>query len=283
VDTVSKRRKTHVPAGTLPRVFSFGGGVQSTAALVLSAHGTLAYDTFLFANTGDDSENPDTLAYVRGIALPYAEANGLHLAELHRVLNHGPRRGQIETLYRQLTRPGSKSIPIPMRLAKGAPGRRLCTETFKLDVIRYWIDDHTSASSATPVEVGVGITTDEIGRMRTDQPVANQRRTYPLIDLRLTREDCARVIASAGLPLPPKSACYFCPFHRVGEWAWQAEHRPDLFEKAARLETLLNRRRAELGRDTVYLHSRRLPLRDAVRVGGSTAVEDGCDSGHCMT
>jgi 3'-phosphoadenosine 5'-phosphosulfate sulfotransferase (PAPS reductase)/FAD synthetase len=47
------------------RVFSYGGGVQSTAALVLAAQGVIDYHTFLFANVGEDSENPDTLAYVR--------------------------------------------------------------------------------------------------------------------------------------------------------------------------------------------------------------------------
>src|SRR5947209_1941983 len=47
------------------KVFSFGGGVQSTAALVLAARGEIDYQTFLFANVGGDSENPETLRYVR--------------------------------------------------------------------------------------------------------------------------------------------------------------------------------------------------------------------------
>ncbi|WP_254897837.1 hypothetical protein [Kitasatospora sp. NA04385] len=34
------------------RSFSFGGGVQSTAALVLAAQGRIDYRTFLFANVG---------------------------------------------------------------------------------------------------------------------------------------------------------------------------------------------------------------------------------------
>ena len=33
-----------------------GGGVQTTALLVLAGQGRLAYRTFLFANVGDDSE-----------------------------------------------------------------------------------------------------------------------------------------------------------------------------------------------------------------------------------
>ena len=42
------------------RTFSFGAGVQSTAVLALQALGRLPdpYDVFLFANVGDDSEDP---------------------------------------------------------------------------------------------------------------------------------------------------------------------------------------------------------------------------------
>ena len=45
--------------GTL-RTFSFGGGWQTTAALVLAARAELDFRTFLFANVGEDSERPAT-------------------------------------------------------------------------------------------------------------------------------------------------------------------------------------------------------------------------------
>jgi hypothetical protein len=44
------------------RFFSYGGGVQSTAALVLAAQGKIDYPVFLFANVGDDSEHPGPVA-----------------------------------------------------------------------------------------------------------------------------------------------------------------------------------------------------------------------------
>jgi hypothetical protein len=40
------------------RVISYGGGVQSTALLVLAAQGRIDFGVFLFANVGDDSD-PD--------------------------------------------------------------------------------------------------------------------------------------------------------------------------------------------------------------------------------
>ena len=60
-------------------VVSYGGGVQSTALLVLAAQGLIPHRMFLFANVGDDSEHPATLHYVRAIAAPYAAAHGIEL------------------------------------------------------------------------------------------------------------------------------------------------------------------------------------------------------------
>src|SRR5579884_1939247 len=104
------------------KVFSFGGGVQSTAALVLAAQGRIDYRTFLFCNVGEDSENPDTLAYVSEVAKPFAAQHGLDLIELCKVR----RDGSIDTVYSTMTRPGSRSIGIPVHMSNGAPGRRAC-------------------------------------------------------------------------------------------------------------------------------------------------------------
>jgi hypothetical protein len=62
------------------RIFSYGGGVQSNAVLVLQATGQLPepYDYFVFANVGNDSENPDTLHYLEAVAKPYAARQWVH-------------------------------------------------------------------------------------------------------------------------------------------------------------------------------------------------------------
>src|SRR5579863_9688817 len=98
------------------KVFSYGGGVQSTAALVLAAQGRIDYQTFLFCNVGADSENPATLAYVRDVARPFAARHDLAFHELERV----KRDGSVETIYQRIMRPESRSIGIPVYLASGA-------------------------------------------------------------------------------------------------------------------------------------------------------------------
>ncbi|MFC4906952.1 hypothetical protein [Actinomadura gamaensis] len=111
--TATRRPAKKPPCGPL-RAFSFGGGWQSVAALVLAARGDLDFDTFLFANVGDDSENPATLTYLRRHAIPYAQAHNLTIRELHRIR----RDGSTETLYGRLVREGSRSIPIPVRMRR---------------------------------------------------------------------------------------------------------------------------------------------------------------------
>jgi hypothetical protein len=267
------------------RVFSYGGGVQSTAALVLAATGRIDFPVFLFANVGEDSEEPATLTYLRKHAMPYAAAHGIALHELHRI----KRDGSTETLYGRLTRPGSRSLPIPVRMSNGAPGTRSCTVDFKIKVIGRWLKTH-GASADQPATVGVGISLDEIERVNNRRAETYERPVYPLLDLDppLRRQDCMRIIAAAGLPVPGKSACWFCPFRRPATWAETRRDRPDMFDRACALEDLLNQRRTMLGKDPVYLTRFNRPLRAAVAVAQDMLPdlfddEPLCDNGACFT
>jgi hypothetical protein len=59
---------------------------------------------------------------------------------------------------------------------------------------------------------------------------------YPLQDLAMNREDCIALILREGLPVPIKSACFFCPASQKWELWWLAGTHPDLFMKALKLE-----------------------------------------------
>ena len=265
------------------RTFSYGGGVQSTAALVLAAQGAIDFPIFLFANVGDDSEHPATLEYVRDVAMPYAAAQGIELVELRQIR----RNGEEVTLYQRLTAPDSRSIPIPMRVANGAPGRRACTTDYKIRRVGQWLKRH-GASADSPAVVGLGISVDEFQRMSSDDPrLPYQRKDYPLITLRLARQDCRNIITAAGLPVPPKSSCYFCPFHTLRAWQAQRDNEPELFAKSVALERTLNERRATLGKDPMWMSDRLVPLDQATSPHRQLPMfqdepEDSCESGYCM-
>jgi len=264
------------------RVIAYGGGVQSTALCVLAIQGKIGpVDAALFANVGDDSEDPASLAYVKAVT-PWFGERGLPVHTLQRVR----RDGAAETLWQRLLRP-SRSIDIPVRMADtGSPGNRRCTGDFKIKVLSRWMRQH-GASADSPARVLIGISTDEWHRINSRRVSDGEIPEYPLIDLRLDRAACQRVIAEAGLPVPGKSSCFFCPFHRPAVFAEMARDRPDLFDKACWLESLLNERRDLLGKDHVYLTRFGKPLREAVHAAqdqldfGSIA-EAGCDEGYCF-
>lgn len=358
-----------------PRIVSYGGGVQSTALLVLAAERRIDFRTFVFSNVGDDSEHPATLRYIAEHAAPYAKLHGIDLIEVSRVKRGGAR----ETLYGRLLNPiscgkcggsgkwglrdnnlpaddlsnwltpaemrvcpqcgglgetESRSLPIPVRMSNGAPGTRSCTSDFKIRVIGKWLqangayagkrckahrledrvpdeakakgwrDDDTGprvdcydCAQPRPATVAIGISVDEIQRANTRKAERYERVVYPLVGigietgLRLNRSDCQRIIRDAGLPVPPKSSCFFCPFHRPGVWQDMARNEPDLFERSAQLEDTLNARRRMLGKDEVFLTRFGKPLREAIDQSQLSMFEldespdnDGeCDSGWCMT
>lgn len=264
------------------RFVSFGGGVQSTALLVLAARREIDYRTFLFCDVGADSENPETVIYVDEVAWPYAERHGLELVRLQKI----KRDGSVDTVLRRVQE-SKRTIPIPARMAgNGAPGNRQCTRDFKVMLVAR----HTKRQGATveqPSTVALGISTDEIQRARTDSGIAWQETDYPLLTLKLSRQDCKQIIREAGLPEPPRSACWFCPLRRASGWAEMKLTKPEQFERVIAIETLLNDRRASLGKDEMFFHSKLKPLAIATADGYQPSLDmdedGGCESGYCWT
>jgi len=269
------------------KVISYGGGVQSTAMIVLATQGHIPdVDAALFANVGDDSEHPVTLKYVREIAIPWAAERGLPIHELR-----PQRRGQETSLYHEITQEGSRRDLIPVFGEQGNPMGRACTADFKIKTLHRWLRAN-GATKKSPAFVQLGISTDEIERAGRGKNASMEIRQYPLLDLGLNRTDCMQVIRDAGLPVPPKSSCFFCPFHSELVWSELRRDEPELFEKAQALEDFIQARKDASGMRQVYLTRKgalnRLRLSDTIAAAGDTLFgsevgADGCDSGFCWT
>jgi hypothetical protein len=228
------------------RTISYGGGVQSTALVILAAlrdprleeamGGPI--DAAIMANVGDDSEHPATLRFVREVVIPWAAAHDFEVAEIDRV----KRDGSVETLYGRLMKEGSRSLPIPVRMSNGAPGNRSCTADFKIKVIAKWLKDH-GATADDPALVAIGISTDEVQRIGNKRNAPHEETRYPLIDLRMDRAACQRLNVKTLGVAAPKSSCWFCPFHRPQVWAEMRRDEPELFAQSVHLERTLNERR----------------------------------------
>jgi hypothetical protein len=89
---------------------------------------------------------------------------------------------------------------------------------------------------------------------------------YPLMEWGYDRERCKKIIAHAGLPIPVKSACFFCPASKKAEIASLQENHPELLERALQIERNAQAKLTSvkgLGRSfswQSYLIKRELPL-----------------------
>lgn len=259
------------------RIFSYGGGVQSNAVLVLQAQGKLAnpYDAFVFANVGADSENPATLDYIETVAKPFAQKHGIELIEVAH-----PWDTILQRIYRT-----KRSIVIPLRMSGGKPATRACTVDFKIRIVNKWIADQ-HAQWAT---VGMGISLDEWQRLRDTQWHAkdiddlafNKRREYPLINLHLRRADCHQIITSAGLPDAPKSSCWFCPHRHINELRRSKRDTPEEFVRIVAIEEYINLKRSDV--DPVRYLQSLIPLNriDKVNEMFPEYKFQACDEGVC--
>lgn len=273
------------------RIFSYGGGVQSTAVLVLASQGKVQYDHFLFANVGEDSEYPDTLVYFRDVAMPFAKEHGVDLQEVHKF-----RKGEIETIRGRIFSE-NRSTVIPIRLNSGMPGHRSCTVDFKIKAIAKWIRTQVYKRNLRNngnfiYRVGLGISTDEIHRARSEPPREMykgifEELEYPLIDLRISRNECRRIIAKSRLPVPPPSACYFCPFHTDAEWHRLRQNKPELFWDAVKIEKRIQFKRKQYwNKDKMWMHDKLIPLDQAIPDQPflfDIDNMDNCESGYCFT
>lgn len=259
------------------RVFNNGGGVQSTAALVLAARGEIDFHIFIHANVGADSENPDTVRYINEVHKPFAAAHGIEFIEIAYTKRDGSQPTLLDRIHAT-----PNSVPIPMMGIGGMPLSRTCTADYKIRPIAKWLK-RRGATAANPAMSGLGISVDEFQRMRTDSGIAWQRLEYPLIDLRLTRDDCKRIVAEAGLPPAPKSSCWFCPFHRRKTWQEMHDRQPELFTQAVEIERYLSAKSTTRGKPPLFLTGYAIPLDQVIAGNQSDMFDDNCESGYCHT
>lgn len=118
------------------------------SVMVLSAQGKLPYTHFLFANVGDDSENPATIEYVQNIAVPFAIEHKLELIQVKRT-------GKWNSLYQQIVE-SPKNIPIPVYIS-GKPAKRICTSDWKIDVITKWMKQNADAKREAESQLGLAL------------------------------------------------------------------------------------------------------------------------------
>ena len=216
-----------------PVLAAWGAGVDSTAMLVELVSRGEPVDQVLFADTG--AEKPETYGFIP-LFRRWLEGRGV----ASEVVRYRPTHFKNWPPYRTLT----ENLLTNGTLPSIAFGRGTCSLKWKVAPQHAWAKTWPPALAAwargEKVVKLIGFDCSRADDRRyaeaakLDDPLYAHR--YPLREWGWTRADCAERIARAGLPLPPKSACFFCPASKIWELYWLAAHYPDLLERALILE-----------------------------------------------
>lgn len=118
-------------------------------------------------------------------------------------------------------------------------GGRTCSQRWKLEpcekFINHWEPAKRAWDDGLLVRNAKGIDAGELRRAK-DFSDNKYQVVYPLIEWRWSREECVEAIQRSGLPMPVKSACFYCPSSRKSEVIQLKDNHPELFARAVAME-----------------------------------------------
>jgi hypothetical protein len=203
-----------------PLDVSLGGGVNSCSMLLGMYERGIRPDLILFADTGDEIENPsewpETYQYVEMFSR-WLDQRGMPEVT---VVRHAT-----DTLYASCIRNGT----LPSK-AYGFPG---CAVKFKHQIIERF--ETATYGPDVIIEKAIGYHALE-DRGSDIQERGRYRYRYFLKEWGWGQDECVESFGRHGLPVPPKSACYFCPSAKPHEIRRLNREHPDLMAKAIAME-----------------------------------------------
>jgi len=256
------------------KYMSYGAGVQSTAMLGMSALGLYNVPRVDLAIFSDTQREPqwvyDTMTHMQewlkphGIKLITATAGDIGQKIFDRI------DGKVKS---------APAIPAFVKNADGTTGilRRHCTRDYKIRPIeralREFMGYGPRKQKKDETAWGlIGISIDEVERMK-DNPTPWIENKFPLIDARINREDCVRIIEEMGLPRPLKSSCYFCPYHSNHYWRSMQNEFPEEFQKCIDFDERIRNMKNAGVEGQVFLHPSCVPLSEADFTGKKNDID----------
>lgn len=226
-------------------IWSYGGGVQTIAILVLIVQDQLPRpERVIMADTG--RERTATWRYYQQHARPLLNQVGLELE----IASH--RLSKVD-LY------GHNGDLLLPAFTQSGKLPTFCSDEWKKLVVRRYLRSKGYGPDR-PVLQWLGMSLDEVHRLR-ESGKKWIKNHYPLcFDVKLRRYGCLLKIREFGLPDPPKSACWMCPNLINGEWAQMKEEDPQDFQRAVLMDRKIREADTQGG---VFLHHSRVPLSEA--------------------
>jgi len=211
-----------------PHVVAFGGGVDSTGMVCGLVERERPIDLLLFADTG--GERPETYEHVQRFS-DWLKSKGYPGIEIVRK----EKDGEPVTLEGECLR--IKCLP------SIAYGFKRCSDHFKIrpqhKFMKSWQPAIDAWEAGEKVIKYIGYDAGEEHRAESASKRQDNQYEYfyPLIEWQWGREECIEAVKRvSGLPLPGKSACFFCPSSRPREIVDLYEKHPNLLERALAME-----------------------------------------------
>lgn len=247
------------PYEDCPLVVAYGLGVDSTAMLVEFAHRGIRPDLILFADTG--GEKPETYAYLPTIQKFLSQVGFPPVI----TVRYQPKRAVYLTLEEQCLHTGTlpslayggkscslkyKRYPQDKFILEAYPPAEMVKHGRRL-VRAIGFEAGEERRTYARIVKAIGLDAGEEHRLTWKKPKQKRGKKisreqwldqnyfaywYPLMEWGYDRDRCKAIITEAGLPVPPKSACYFCPASKRQEIVWLQLHHPDLLERALAIE-----------------------------------------------
>jgi hypothetical protein len=237
-------------------VISLGAGVQSSVMAIMAAKGDFPpVDCAIFADTGYEPKAVyQYLEFLKKI-LPYP---------IHLVAKGNIKDDMINSIDNGTRFPTAPFFTQQEITGKKGMLRRQCTNDYKIQPIRQKIRKlcNVPYKKHFPkdkyVEQWIGISTDEIQRMKParDKYILNR---HPLIEAKMSRQDCLNYLKKENIPLPEKSACIVCPYHNDAYWHFMKTERTSEFQDAVEFDKKIRTGSRKI-RDKLYLHRSCKPL-----------------------
>lgn len=198
-----------------PLIVAYGLGVDSTAVLVELWKRGIRPDAILFADTGDEKQEtydylPVINAWLISVGFPAVT-----------VVRYQPQDFKNFPPYHTLGENCLTNGTLPSL----AFGFKSCSLKWKVVPQNAWMAkwplavDYWKAGGKVLKIIGYDASPKDMKRYAHAKNMEDPKYQYwyPLVEWRMDRDACKAAIRSAALPVPPKSACKFCPATQPAE------------------------------------------------------------------
>lgn len=204
---------------------SFGSGTNTTGLLVGMYERGIRPDYITFADTG--GEKPHTYQHLNDMQAWLKSVGFPEIVIVKKV----DKNGDVLTLEENCI--NKKMLP------SLAYGYKKCSQKFKIAPQDKYFNNIPEAKAyfraGYKIKKFIGYDANETHRAGIKED-KKYTYSYPLIEWGWDRKDCIDAIKRAGLPLPGKSSCYFCPANKEAEIREINILYPDLMARAIAME-----------------------------------------------